>query len=73
QRATQGRRIHTRTSVAMNNYNEIAKQFVDYYYHAFDNDRSSLAGLYVSESDANWRGVIGSARRGGSVGVAHCD
>ncbi|KAJ2464478.1 Nuclear transport factor 2 [Coemansia sp. RSA 2320] len=31
----------------MNNFNEIAKQFVDYYYHAFDNDRSSLAGLYA--------------------------
>ncbi|KAJ2720045.1 Nuclear transport factor 2 [Coemansia sp. Benny D115] len=31
----------------MSNINEIAKQFVDYYYQAFDSDRNNLAPLYV--------------------------
>ncbi|KAJ1663024.1 Nuclear transport factor 2 [Coemansia sp. RSA 25] len=32
----------------MSNINDIAKEFVEYYYRAFDSDRNNLAPLYVS-------------------------
>ncbi|KAJ2458383.1 Nuclear transport factor 2 [Coemansia sp. RSA 2424] len=33
----------------MSNINDIAKEFVEYYYRAFDSDRNNLAPLYVWE------------------------
>ncbi|TWU75957.1 Nuclear transport factor 2 [Metarhizium rileyi] len=33
-----------------NNYEEIAKQFIEFYYNTFDSDRKSLASLYRDNS-----------------------
>ncbi|KAJ2069658.1 Nuclear transport factor 2 [Coemansia sp. RSA 2337] len=41
----------------MNNFSDIAKQFVDYYYQTFDSDRSSLAPLYRDMSMMSWEGT----------------
>ncbi|KAJ1821046.1 Nuclear transport factor 2 [Coemansia sp. RSA 2599] len=38
----------------MSNINDIAKQFVDYYYQAFDSDRRNLAPLYRPMSMMTW-------------------
>ncbi|KAJ2057474.1 Nuclear transport factor 2 [Coemansia aciculifera] len=41
----------------MSNINDIAKQFVEYYYQCFDGDRSSLAPLYRDMSMMSWEGT----------------
>ncbi|KAJ2744185.1 Nuclear transport factor 2 [Coemansia sp. BCRC 34301] len=41
----------------MSNINDIAKQFVEYYYRAFDSDRNSLAALYRDMSMMSWEGT----------------
>ncbi|KAK7449832.1 Nuclear transport factor 2 [Stygiomarasmius scandens] len=41
----------------MADINEIAKQFVNYYYSTFDSDRSQLGPLYRTESMLTWEGA----------------
>ncbi|KAJ2793602.1 Nuclear transport factor 2 [Coemansia sp. 'formosensis'] len=41
----------------MSNINDIAKQFVDYYYQAFDSDRNNLAPLFRDASMMSWEGT----------------
>ncbi|KAJ2821767.1 Nuclear transport factor 2 [Coemansia furcata] len=41
----------------MSNINDIAKQFADYYYQAFDSDRNNLAPLYRDASMMSWEGT----------------
>jgi len=38
----------------MGDFQTIADQFVDYYYKAFDSDRSSLSALYRPQSMMTW-------------------
>ena len=38
--------------------NEVAKQFVDYYYSTFDRNRAELAPLYVSQCPQLCRAVF---------------
>ncbi|THV07977.1 nuclear transport factor 2 [Dendrothele bispora CBS 962.96] len=40
----------------MSDINDIAKQFVNFYYTTFDNDRSQLGPLYRTESMLTWEG-----------------
>ncbi|RBQ78168.1 hypothetical protein FVER14953_21555 [Fusarium verticillioides] len=37
------------------NFEEVAKQFVEFYYNTFDSDRKGLAALYVSGPSAQRR------------------
>ncbi|KAJ2493255.1 Nuclear transport factor 2 [Coemansia sp. RSA 2050] len=42
----------------MSDNNDIAKQFVEYYYQAFGSDRNNLAPLYRDISMMSWEGAL---------------